>query len=181
MVDCWIYLYHLDKFFNIPATPESIGNSYLAKFASEEIMNRTAPKLTYSGSGPHSLSISLRIHSQLFALDNPETPSITNDLIKALIACAYPSFNFESSKIVPPMILLKFGEAATIRGVINSNIQVNMSGPWLKDGTMAVYEISFSVIEIDQYSADYIANFGTNPSVPVDLERRRVYGGSSLS
>ena len=79
------------------------------------------------------------------------------------------------------MVLLKFGEAATIRGVINSNIQVNMSGPWLKDGTMAVYEINFSIIEIDQYSADYIANFGTNPSVPVDLERRRVYGGSSLS
>lgn len=173
MIDSFIYLYHLDRFFNIPTTPDSLPNSYTSRFSLEEIMNRTAPKITYSGSGPRTLSISLVLHTQLFALDNPESPSVTKDLVKALIACSYPSFNFETSKIVPPMVLIKFGQAATIRGVITSPIQCNLKEPWLKDGTLALADVSFTVTEIDQYSAEYIMSFGTSPSVPSDLVRKR--------
>lgn len=173
MIEAWIYCYHLDKFFNLPTTPNELPNTYATKFTVEEVMNRTAPKASFSGSGPRTLNINLSIHSQLFALDNPESPSITKDLIKALIACSYPGFNFETSEIVPPMVLMKFGEAASIRGVINSGINVTFSEPWLKDGTLAMANINFTVTEIDQFSAEYISKFGANIPIPTDLKRRR--------
>lgn len=171
--ECFIYLYHLDQLFNIPVTPEQLPNTYQAKFTQEDIMNRTAPKISYSGSGPRTVNVNLAIHTQLFALDNPGTPSVTKDLVKALIACSYPDFNLENSKIIPPMVLLKFGEATTIRGVISSGINCTFSGPWLKNGTMAMANVSFTVTEIDQYSATYISQFGASPQLPTDLNRSR--------
>ena len=173
MPENFIYLYHLDKWYNIPVTPEQLPNTYSTKFTMEEIMNRTAPKVSYSGSGPRIVSVSLAIHTQLFALDNPETPSVTKDLVKALISCSYPNFNLENYKIIPPMVLIKFGEVTTIRGVISSGVTCTFSGPWLKDGTMAMANIQFTVTEIDQYSATYLAQFGANPQLPTDLNRSR--------
>ena len=170
---CWIYLYHLDRIFNIPVTPESIPNSYQSKFSIESIMNRTAPKVTYSGSGPRNVNVDLSIHTQLYALDNPDYPNIDKDLVKALISCAYPSFDNANSEIVPPSILMKFGETTTIRGVINGGVTCNFSGPWLKDGTMAMAHVQFSVTETDQYSAEYISSYGSSPSytIPTNLQR----------
>lgn len=170
---CFIYIYHLDKEFNIPVTPESLPNNYQVKFNQEEMMNRTSPKFSYSGSGPRTVTVNLVIHTQLYAQDNPSNPSVDKDLVKALIACSYPNFDLENSKIVPPMILLKFGEATTIRGVITSNISCTYSGPWLKDGTMAIATINFTVTEIDQYSATYISQFGSTPQLPTDLNRSK--------
>lgn len=175
-IESWIYIYHLDKFFNLPVTPENLPNSYSVKFSLEDIMNRTAPKASYSGSGPRTLQVNLNIHSQMFALDNPDSPSLTKDLIKALEACAYPNYDKEKSKIVPPSVLIKFGNASTIRGIINSNISVNFSGPWLKDGTMAMAAINFTVTELDQYGANFIAQFGSNIPIPTDFNRSR-FGG----
>lgn len=167
MISSFIYLYHLDKCYNIPSTPETLPNSYQANFSFETIMNRTAPKAIYSGSGPRTLQVSLTLHSQLFELDN--SGESVNDLINALIASAYPKFDFENSKIEPPKILLKFGNCCTIRGVINGQVNVTWKGPWLKDGTMAVAEISFSIQELDQYSAEYLLKFGTSPELPSDF------------
>ena len=173
MVESFIYLYHTDQLFYIPVTPETLPNTYSSKFSLEEIMNRTAPKATFSGSGPRTLQVNLEIHQQLFALDNPANPSITKDLVKALASCAYPEYDLENSKITPPMVLLKFGEASTIRGVITSGVTVTFSGPWLKDGTMAMASISFQVTEVDQYSARFIQQFGANVPLPTDLDRSK--------
>lgn len=162
MIESWIYLYHLDEVFNIPVTPETLPNNYSSKFNLEEIMNRTAPKVTFSGSGPRTCSVSLKLHTQLYALDNTDKPSVT-DLVKGLIACSYPSFDKNESKIVPPSVLIKFGNAVTIRGVISSGVSCSYEEPWLSDGTMAIASINFTVTEMDQYSADYLRQWGTNP------------------
>lgn len=167
-VESFIYLYHLDKQYNIPVTPESLPNTYGVKFNFEEIMNRTAPKATYAGSGPRTINVNLVLHTQLFELDNPGEKGTVKDLIKALISCSYPEYDYQNSKIIPPKVLLKFGEACTIRGVINSNVSCQWSPPWLKDGTMALATIQFSVQEIDQYSASYIQKFGSSPALPAD-------------
>ena len=176
--DCWIYIYHLDHFYNLPVTPETLPNTYQVTYNTETLMNRTSPKITYSGSGPRTLSVSLVIHTQMFQLDNPDiTENVTKALINDLIACAYPQYNPETSEIVPPMVLLKFGEISTIRGVVSGQINCSYEGPWLKDGTRAVANITFPVIERDQFSAEYISQFGSNPQIPFDLERRNIYVG----
>lgn len=169
--ESFIYIYHLDKLFYLPVTPETLPNSYSSRFTQEDIMNRTAPKVSYSGSGPRTVVVNLIIHTQLFALDNPEHPEVVKNLVNDLLACAYPNFDSENSKIIPPMVLLKFGEMTTIRGVITSGVNCTFSGPWLKDGTMAMASIQFTVTEVDQYSANYISQFGANPQLPTDLNR----------
>lgn len=179
MPESFIYLYHLDKTYNIPVTPESLPNNYAVKFNFEEVMNRTAPKATYAGSGPRTLNINLVLHTQLFELDNPGEKGTVKDLVNALVSCSYPEYDYQNSKIIPPKVLLKFGNASTIRGVINSGVSCQWSGPWLKDGTMAIATIQFTVQEVDQYSASYIQKFGTNPAlpsdytIPTDLRRSR--------
>lgn len=175
-LESWIYLYHLDKFYNIPVTPENLPNSYANKFSLEDIMNRTAPKFAYSGSGPRTLTVNLVIHKQLFALDNENSSGTVDELIKALEACAYPEYDKAKSKIIPPSVLLKFGNVVTIRGVINTGINCTHSGPWLKDGTMALANIQFSIVELDQYGANFISQFGSNVPIPTDLERTRLGG-----
>jgi hypothetical protein len=175
MISSYIYLYHTGETFNIPVTPENLANSYQSKFSLEEIMNRTAPKASFSGSGPRTLQVNLTIHSQLYALDNPDQPDLTKGLIKALCACSYPEFDASSYKITPPRVLIKFGEACTIRGVITSGVSCTYSGPWLKDGTMAIATISFTVTELDQLSASFIQEFGANIPIPTDFERRTIW------
>ena len=174
MIDSFIYCYHTDTLFYIPVTPDTLPNTYQSKFSLEEIMNRTAPKAVFSGSGPRTLTVNLDIHQQLFALDNPSNPSITKDLVKTLISCAYPEYDPENSRIKPPMVLMKFGEACTIRGVITSGVTCEYSGPWLKDGTRAMARISFTITEVDQYSASFLKQFGANVPLPTDLDRSRL-------
>ena len=174
LVDSFIYCYHTDSLYYLPVTPETLPNNYQSKFSLEEVMNRTAPKAIFSGSGPRVLTVNLEIHQQLFALDNPETPSVTKDLVKTLVSCAYPDYDLENLKIKPPMVLLKFGEACTIRGVITSGIACEYSGPWLKDQTRAIARVSFTVTEVDQYSAKFIQQFGSNVPLPTDLDRSRL-------
>lgn len=175
MISSFIYLYHTGELFNIPVTPDNLANTYQTKFSLEEIMNRTAPKASYSGSGPRTLQVNLNIHSQLYALDNPDKPSLTKDLVKALVASSYPEFDETTQKITPPRVLMKFGEACTIRGVITSGVTCSFSGPWLKDGTMAMANISFAITELDQVSASFIQEFGSNLPIPIDLERRTIW------
>ena len=170
----FIYCYHTDTLFHLPVTPETLPNTYQSKFSLEEVMNRTAPKAVFSGSGPRTLVVSLDIHQQLFALDNPGNPSITKDLVKTLVSCAYPDYDLENMKIKQPMVLMKFGEACTIRGVITSGVTCEYSGPWLKDGTRAMAKINFTITEVDQYSASFIQQFGSNVPLPTDLDRSRI-------
>ena len=40
MIDSYIYLYHLDKQFNIPVTPDPITNSLGITFTQENILGR---------------------------------------------------------------------------------------------------------------------------------------------
>ena len=79
MPESFIYLYHLDRTYTIPVTPESLPNNYSVKFNFEEVMNRTAPKATYAGSGPRTLNINLVLHTQLFELDNPGEKGTVKD------------------------------------------------------------------------------------------------------
>lgn len=171
MVDSWIYCYHLDKLFYIPVTPDTLPNNYSPSFNLEEIMNRTAPKASFTGMKGRTLTVNLNIHSQLYFLDNPDKPNISKDLIKALVACSYPAYELEKSKIIPPSILMKFGKVSTIRGVIEGGVSCTWSGPWLKDGSMAMANVVFQVKETDQYSAEYISNWGTAPNIDFDLNR----------
>lgn len=173
----YIYLYHIDEVFNIPVTPDEVANSYQSRFTTSDVMNRTSPKMTYTGSGPRTVSVSLQIHSQLYELDNNSETSDSGekktvlDLIKALSAAAYPRFEESTNKVIPPMVLLQFGETCIIRGIINGNVNVSWSGPWLKNGLRAMVAVQFTVTEIDQFSADYIRQFGSTPQIPFDLNR----------
>lgn len=182
MVNCYIHFYHLDKTFNIPVTPDQIQNTVSVEFSQEKILGSSAPQVTFGSSGPRSQNVSITLHRQMFALENPSLAASADDdedsvdnLINALAAAAYPKYMDARKAIIPPSILIRFGEESCIRGVIEGSIQQTSSGAWLKNGKMSVVSINFNVLEVEPFSADYVYQNGYLRSVSTDLARSSIW------
>ena len=180
MIEAYIHAYHLDKNFDFPTTPESIQNSFPVNFSEETILGRPAPQITYASSGPRTQNVTIALHRQAFALENPDIKLKDNEdavdnLIKTIIACTVPVFDDPSKALIPPSILCRFGNEACIRGVIQGEVHVTSSGPWLKSGKMAMVQISFTVLEVEPFSAEYAFQHGMLRSISTDLARSSVW------
>ena len=174
MPSSYVYLYHIDKKFDIPVTPDSISNTASVSYSTEPVLGRSAPLVTFSSAGPRVQNVSLSLHRQMMDLENGSSDTVDN-LIKALVAATLPSYIDASKAIVPPSILCRFGNETCIRGVIQGDVQCQASGPWLKNGKMAMIQISFNILEVENFSAESAIQDGFLRSVSTNLARSAVW------
>ena len=197
-LSAYIYIYHLGLNFNLPTVPDSLNDNLGIQFEATPVLGRSAPQQTFSSAGPRSLQVQLKFHRQIFALENPQLATLTTTqkvkmpdpqtgrfveykasdaadvLINALQALALPKYMDAVKAIVPPSLLLRFGNEIAIRGV-PSQFQKQTSGPWLKSGKQADVAISFTVTEVEPYSAQYVAQNGGLRGLSTTLERSSVW------
>lgn len=175
MINSYLYLYHLDKQFNIPVMPDPISNTLGVSFSQEKILGRSAPQITFSNSGPRTQNVTLVLHRQLMALENNRNEDVVDDLINALQASTLPKYADSYRAVIPPSILLRFGNESCIRGVVQDSISIQSSGAWLKNGKMSIETVSFSIVEIQPFSAEYAYQNGLLRSISTDLKRNSVW------
>lgn len=197
-IPAYIYIYHMKLEFNLPVLPDSIQDSMPISFNSEPILARSSPQITFSSAGPRTQQVTLRLHRHLFCLENqhistttgkycvrsmdPSTGKIIEvqavdaaDLfIDALTTLSLPKYTDATKSIVPPSLLLRLGNESCIRGV-PSGFTKSASGVWLNSGKLADISISFTITEVEPFSAQYTAKTGTLRSISTTLQRGSIW------
>lgn len=179
MIQNYIYLYHTNTYVIIPSYPESITDSMQSTFASENPIARSAPIFVYSNSGPRSVQIDIPLHRDMMTQINYGISNLNVELgddyvdtiIKQLQSISVPKYVAERKMVNPPMIAVRFGNDIFIKGVVNGNINVTYEGPILAGNRYAQVTISFTVSEVDPYSAEMIAEQGSFRGFSTTLER----------
>lgn len=214
-ISSYIYIYHLGLIFNIPTLPESLTETMNITYNATPILGRSAPLQTFTGAGPRSVNIDIKLHRQLFQIENPlirtesgeaqlesatvtmsnpttgnieevDTKDAVDYLVDALTSISLPKYTSANKAIVPPSVFVRYGNELAMRGV-PSQVTKTSSGVWLKNGKMAMVEISFNLTEVEPYSAQYAAANGSLRGVPTgdtlaeistDLARSSVWQSS---
>lgn len=99
----------------------------------------------------------------------------TDMLINALAAATLPKYLDTYKAIIPPSVRCRFGNESSIAGVLTDGIQQTSSGAWLNNGKMSMIQISFTILEVKPYSADYALENGFLRGVSKDLARSSVW------
>ncbi|MCM1323007.1 MAG: hypothetical protein NC218_02375 [Acetobacter sp.] len=197
-VQAYIYIYHLGLKFDLPVLPETITDSLSLDFQQQAVIGRSAPHITFTSAGPRKVNVNLKLHRQLFAIENQQIDNQTDKgyimmpdpvsgkqtkvdavdaadvLINALLALSVPKYLDGVKAIVPPSVLVRYGNEAWVRGV-PGGVTKTSSGPWLKNGKQAEVQISFDVTETAPFSAQYTAQHGMARGLSTTLERSAVW------
>lgn len=182
MIDNYIYLYHTDTLIAIPTFPESISDSMSVSFSPATMLSRSAPIQSYTGSGPRSFGVVLKLHRDMMNEVNVEASNLKVDnlaeddyvdiLINQLQGSVLPRYASAEKMVDPPIIAVRFGEDIFCKGVVTGALQTTFSGPILRTNKYAEVEVSFTINEIDPYDADAAMSQGTFRGLNSDLERR---------
>ena len=180
LIDNYIYIYHLDKFVILPVWPESIQDSLSSTFAQSTPLSRSAPIFSFSNSGPRSMQINLKLHRDMMQMVNYNRSNLnvelgddyTDTIVKTLQACALPNYKTASKMVDPPLVAIRFGNDIFIKGIINGGVTVTYGLPILSNNKYANVEISFTIYEVDPYSASEVAELGSFRGLNKTLEKR---------
>ena len=180
LIDNYIYIYHLDKFVILPVWPESIQDSLSSTFAQSTPLSRSAPIFSFSNSGPRSMQINLKLHRDMMQMVNYNRSNLnvelgddyTDTIVKTLQACALPNYKNASKMVDPPLVAIRFGNDIFIKGIINGGVTVSYGLPILSNNKYANVEISFTIYEVDPYSASEVAELGSFRGLNKTLEKR---------
>lgn len=82
-------------------------------------------------------------------------------MIKAVQAAALPSYAATEKLVNPPIVALRLGDDIFIKGVIGGNVGITYNYPILKNGKWSSVDISFSIREIEPYSAEQVIAEGS--------------------
>lgn len=195
-IDAYIYIYHMNLMFNLPVVPDSIQDSLPISFNSEPVLSRSAPQVTFSSAGPRTLQVSLKLHRQMFCQENKEAGAIAKNikmmdpatgkimdvpltdaadlLINAITTLSLPKYTDSTKAVVPPSLLIRFGNESCIRGV-PSGFSKTASGAWLKNGKLSDVTLNFTITEVEPYSAQYTAENGTLRAISTNLQRGSIW------
>ncbi len=197
-IQAYIYIYHLGLKFDLPVLPDQTTDTLNITFEQVPVLGRSAPHITFGSAGPRMSNVSIKLHRQLFAIENPQIDAETKKgyvmmpdpvtgqkkkvlaadaadlLINALLSLSVPKYQDSAKAIVPPSLLIRQGNESCIRGV-PSGLQKQTSGPWLKNGKQAEVTISFTVTEVEPSSAQYTAQHGMMRGLSTTLERSSVW------
>lgn len=176
MIPNYIYFYHLDRFCVLPLYPDTLSDSMGANFRETQALSRSAPIFSYGNSGPRTVSLQITVHRDLMndlnrGVSNLKSNTIDFNgedyidlLVKYLQSVALPryrEYRNGSKSVEPPMVAVRFGNTAFIKGVVSSPIQLTYQKPIMVDEKYAVVQISFTVTETDPYDADSVALKGS--------------------
>lgn len=179
MIDNYIYLYHTDTLIVVPAYSDSITDSIGASFSSSNLLSRSAPIQSYSGSGPRTITVQFRLHRDMMKQLNygVSNAQVTMDddyvdiMIREIQAIVLPSYNTPEKMVNPPMVAVRLGNDIFIKGVVG-HVAVTYQYPILRNGKYAVIDISFDVTEVDPYDAETVMQTGSYRGLSTTLERR---------
>lgn len=183
MIENYLYMSHLDSFVILPTYPEQITDAMNATFTSTQPLSRSAPIYAYSYSGPRSITFTLVLHRELMTQINTNVSNLdikkldigddyVDTIIKQLQAIAVPKYASASKMVNPPTVSVRFGNEVYIHGIVDGGVAVTYSLPLLDNNKYAQVSISFTVSEIDPYSAETIAQQGSFRGLNKSLERR---------
>lgn len=172
-IDNYIYLYHINKLIILPGYPDNVTDSTQVSFAQSTSLGRSAPIYSYTGSGPRTMQIDLKIHRESMNLMNytfsnsdlteyfKPDEDYTDVIIKLLQAAALPAYASSEKMVDPPLVACRFGNDIYIKGVINGAVGIDYQPPILRNNKLAQIGISFSVSEVDAYDAELVSQIGS--------------------
>lgn len=169
--DNYIYISHLDegfRFWKLPIWPDTITDSMSMSYQPTTVLGRTAPVQTYSGSGPRTVQISIKLHRDIMDQVNTgisnsklgEGEDYVDNLLKALQAVALPKYSMNNKLIEPPIVAMRLGQEVAIKGVVTGSIGITYTKPILSNGKYAQAELTFEVTEIDPYDSQQVFQQG---------------------
>lgn len=172
-------MYHVQQFIVIPTYPESLTDTLSVEFASSTPMSRSAPIYSYSKSGPRQITIKLDLHRDLMTQVNKDVSNIpvspgddyVDTLIKQIQAIALPVYGATEKMVDPPIIACRFGNDIFIRGVVEGSVGVDYDLPIISGNKYAHVGVSFTVVEVDPYSAPQVMTSGSFRGFDASLER----------
>lgn len=179
LIENYIYFYHLDRFCVLPQWPEAISDTVSVNFNTTEILGRSAPIYTYSGSGPRSVDFTFSLHRELLSDVNiapnsfglEDNSKIVEELVKTIQSAALPKYEKLSKTVNPPIVAIRIGDEIYIKGVISGAVKVSYALP-IVDNKYSRCDISFSVNEIDPYDAESVRTIGSFRGLSRSLERK---------
>ena len=179
MIENYIYMYHVQQFIVIPTYPESLTDTLSVEFASSTPMSRSAPIYSYSKSGPRQITIKLDLHRDLMTQVNKDVSNIpvspgddyVDTLIKQIQAIALPVYGATEKMVDPPIIACRFGNDIFIRGVVEGSVGVYYDLPIISGNKYAHVGVSFTIVEVDPYSAPQVMTSGSFRGFDASLER----------
>ena len=179
MIENYIYMYHVQQFIVIPTYPESLTDTLSVEFASSTPMSRSAPIYSYSKSGPRQITIKLDLHRDLMTQVNKDVSNIPvspgddylDTLIKQIQAIALPVYGATEKMVDPPIIACRFGNDIFIRGVVEGSVGVDYDLPIISGNKYAHVGVSFTIVEVDPYSAPQVMTSGSFRGFDASLER----------
>lgn len=179
MIENYIYMYHVQQFIVIPTYPESLTDTLSVEFASSTPMSRSAPIYSYSKSGPRQMTIKLDLHRDLMTQVNKDVSNIpvspgddyVDTLIKQIQAIALPVYGATEKMVDPPIIACRFGNDIFIRGVVEGSVGVDYDLPIISGNKYAHVGVSFTIVEVDPYSAPQVMTSGSFRGFDASLER----------
>ena len=179
MIENYIYMYHVQQFIVIPTYPESLTDTLSVEFASSTPMSRSAPIYSYSKSGPRQITIKLDLHRDLMTQVNKDVSNIpvspgddyVDTLIKQIQAIALPVYGATEKMVDPPIIACRFGNDIFIRGIVEGSVGVDYDLPIISGNKYAHVGVSFTIVEVDPYSAPQVMTSGSFRGFDASLER----------
>ena len=179
MIENYIYMYHVQQFIVIPTYPESLTDTLSVEFASSTPMSRSAPIYSYSKSGPRQITIKLDLRRDLMTQVNKDVSNIpvspgddyVDTLIKQIQAIALPVYGATEKMVDPPIIACRFGNDIFIRGVVEGSVGVDYDLPIISGNKYAHVGVSFTIVEVDPYSAPQVMTSGSFRGFDASLER----------
>jgi len=172
LIENYVYLVHIDKFYILPTYPESITDTKSANFQATSPLFRTSPIQTYTGSGPRALNVVLDLHRDMMNAFNVTNESLrvagmdveigddyVDMLVKDLQAITLPKFSNSERMVKPPQVIIRFGNDIYIQGVV-SGLNTTLSGAIMDDNKYSEIGINFSVTEVTPFDADTIRQVG---------------------
>lgn len=179
MIENYVYLYNVNQFIVIPTFPDTLTDTMSVNFNKSTPMSRSAPIYSYSDSGPRSIQINLDLHRDMMTQINQGISNITvavgddyvDTLIKQIQAAALPAYKASEKLVDPPMVAVRFGNEIFIKGIVSGGVSVTYALPILENDKYAHVSVSFTVEEVDPYSAQQVLQAGSFRGLDTTLER----------
>jgi hypothetical protein len=94
---------------------------------------------------------------------------IVQDLIDTIEASVIPTYEASAKMINPPMVTVNIANQTRITGVVNGRVSKRHHGHW-RDGKQVQCAITFTVSEIEPFSAPMVARLGGYRGISRTLE-----------